>query len=67
MCVIIFDGNPAPGGGQHGTAVQPSIFILAKKHPSTVNRPKHPAGGKGIDRKAAAEINKNLRKKSGLS
>jgi len=115
-CVIVFDGNPLPGGGPqrpggigfifsrtphggdnsmisfvrdhhgrksditvvsddnyvrnncraHGAAVQPSSFILVKKLRPTVSRVKHPDGGKGIDRKAAAEIDKELKKKFGL-
>lgn len=114
--VIVFDGNPLPGGGPqrpagircifsrtphggdaaiisfvrdhqgrkyditvvsddnyvrnnsraHGAAVQPSSFILAKKPHPTVSRLKHPDGGKGIDRKAAAEIDRELKKKYGL-
>ena len=114
--VIVFDGNPLPGGGPqrpagircifsrtphggdaaiisfvrehqgrksditvvsddnyvrnnsraHGAKVQPSTFILVKKPHPTVGRLKHPDGGKGIDRKAAAEIDKELRKKFGL-
>jgi predicted RNA-binding protein with PIN domain len=112
-CVIVFDGNPPPGGGPqgtagtrcvftrtphggdaaivgfvrdhqgrksditvvsddnyvknncraHGAAVQPSSFILIRKPAPTAGRPKPPDGGKGIDRKTADEINKELRKK----
>lgn len=115
--VIVFDGNPLPGGGPqrpagirciftriphggdaaiisfvrdhqgrkyditvvsddnyvrnnsraHGAAVQPSTFILVKTPHPTVRRLKHPDGSKGIDRKAAAEIDRELKKKYGLS
>lgn len=51
----------------HGAAVEPSNFILAKKPSAPVKRPPHPEGGKGLDRKAAAEINKELKKKFGIS
>ena len=116
-CLIVFDGNPPPGGGPqggagirclfsrtpgggdavlvgyvrdyhgrksditvvsddnyvrnncraHGAAVERSSFILAKKPSAPVKRPPHPEGGKGLDRKAAAEINKELKKKFGIS
>ena len=115
-CVIVFDGNPVPGGGPHGGAgirclfsrtpgggdaalvgyvrdhhgrksditvvsddnyvrnncrahgavVEPSSYILAKKPSAPVKRQHPPDGGKGLDRKAAAEINKELKKKFGI-
>ncbi|OGD18706.1 MAG: hypothetical protein A2W03_08955 [Candidatus Aminicenantes bacterium RBG_16_63_16] len=115
-CVIVFDGNPLPGGGPqrqagirclfsrtphggdaaiisfvrnhqgrksditvvsddnyvrnncraHGAAVRPSDFIRVKKAGPAGRGGKHPDGGKGIDRKAAAEIDRELKKKYGL-
>jgi predicted RNA-binding protein with PIN domain len=116
-CVIVFDGNPLPGGGPqrtagirclfsrtphggdaamisfvrdhqgkksditivsddnyvrnnsraHGASVQHSDYILVKKAIRPGSRVKHPDGSKGIDSKAAAEIDRELKKKYGLS
>jgi predicted RNA-binding protein with PIN domain len=115
-CVIVFDGNPPPGGGPHGGAgirclftrtphggdaalvgyvrdhharksditvvsddnyvrnncrahgalIQPSSFLLTRKPAPATQRVRRPDGGKGVDKKAAAEITKELRKKFGV-
>jgi predicted RNA-binding protein with PIN domain len=50
----------------HGASVQPSSFILVKTARSSGSRGRLPVPGKGIDRKAAAEIDRELKKKFGL-
>jgi len=52
-----------------GATVKPSSFIMGVKAPAAppARAGKPAAGGKGIGRKAAAEINEELRKKFGVS
>lgn len=49
-----------------GAAVQPSGFIMSEKARPLRGRSKTLPDGKGIDRKTAAEIDKELRKKFGF-
>lgn len=66
ITVVSDDNNVRNNCRAHGAAVQPSSFIMAKKAPPSGGRKKFPADGKGIDTKAAAEIDRELRKKFGL-
>jgi predicted RNA-binding protein with PIN domain len=50
----------------HGASVQPASFIMTRKAPPAKRQADIAAGGKGLDRKAAAEIDRELRKKFGL-
>jgi predicted RNA-binding protein with PIN domain len=50
----------------HGASVEPSSFILVRKARLSGSRVKSSPDGKGIDRKAAAEIDRELKKKFGL-
>ena len=50
----------------HGASVQPSSYIMTKKLRNTGGRREPSADGRGMDQRAAAKINKELRKKFGL-
>ena len=50
----------------HGASVQPSSFILVKKPRPSGRLGKPAAEGKGIDRKTAAAIDRELKKKFGI-
>ncbi len=50
----------------HGASVQPSSFILVRAARPAGSRGKPTADGKDIDRRTAAEIDRELKKKFGL-
>ena len=50
----------------HGASVEPSGFVLLRKARLSGSRVKPSSDGKGIDRKAAAAIDRELKKKFGL-
>ena len=50
----------------HGASVQPAGYIMTRKAPPKRRPSDIAAGSKGLDRKAAAEIDRELRKKFGL-
>jgi hypothetical protein len=61
------DNNVRNNCRAHGASVQPSSYILTAKSRQAKGPVKAPADGKGIGAKAASEINRELRKKFGLS
>ena len=64
---VVSDGNNVGNNCHaHGASVQPSSYIMTRKSHQAGGRMKSPADGKGLDTKAAAEIDKELRKKFGL-
>jgi predicted RNA-binding protein with PIN domain len=69
ITVVSDDNKVGNNCRAHGAVVRPSGFIMGAKGASPPRgRAGKPAdAGKGIDRKAAAEIDKELRKKFGLS
>lgn len=66
IIVVSDDNNVRNNCRAHGAFVQPSSFIMARKTHQSKSKSKASADGKGIDRKTAAEIDKELRKKFGL-
>jgi len=66
ITVVSDDNNVRNNCRAHGADVQPSSYIATVKLHSAGTRTKAPDAGKGIDRKTAADINKELRKKFGL-
>ena len=66
ITVVSDDNNVGNNCRAHGASVQPSSYIMARRSRSTGGRRKPTAEGKGIGAKAAAEIDRELRKKFGL-
>jgi predicted RNA-binding protein with PIN domain len=66
ITVVSDDNNVGNNCRAHGASIQPSSYIMAKKARPSGGLRKAPADGKGLDKKAAAEIDKELRKKFGL-
>jgi predicted RNA-binding protein with PIN domain len=70
ITVVSDDNNVSNNCRAHGAIVRPSSFIMARKagkHGGSGARAKGAAAdGKSLDRKAAAEIDRELRKKFGL-
>jgi predicted RNA-binding protein with PIN domain len=66
ITVVSDDNSVRNNCRAHGASVQPSSYIMTKKTRPPGGRAKTSADGKGIDRKAATEIDKELRKKFGL-
>ncbi len=66
ITVVSDDNNVRNNCRAHGASVQPSSYIMTAKSRQARGRVKAPADGKGLDKKAAAEIDKELRKKFGL-
>jgi predicted RNA-binding protein with PIN domain len=66
ITVVSDDNNVRNNCRAHGASVQPSSYIMTGKSRQAGSRTKTPVDSKGIDRKAAAEIDKELRKKFGL-
>lgn len=64
--VVSDDNNVGNNCRAHGASVLPSSYILAKKTRPSGPRGKTSADGKGIDSKAVADINEELKKKFGL-
>jgi predicted RNA-binding protein with PIN domain len=66
ITVVSDDNNVRNNCRAHGATVQPSSYIMSVKMRSSCGRAKAPEDGKSVDRKTAAEINKEMRKKFGL-
>lgn len=66
ITVVSDDNNVRNNCRAHGASVQPSSYIMTGKTRRAGGPGKIPADGKGLDKKAAAEIDKELRKKFGL-
>ena len=66
ITVVSDDNNVRNNCRAHGASVQPSGYIASVKMRPRSGRAKSPGDGKGVDRKTAAEIDKELRKKFGL-
>lgn len=66
ITVVSDDNNVRNNCRAHGASIQPSSYIMTGRTRHAGGRGKVPADGKGLDKKAAAEIDKELRKKFGL-
>ena len=66
ITVVSNDNNVRNNCRAHGASVQPSSYIMSIKMRPPRARAKASDDGKGVDRKTAAEIDKELRKKFGL-
>jgi predicted RNA-binding protein with PIN domain len=66
ITVVSDDNNVGNNCRAHGASVQPSSYIMTGKSGRAGGRVKAPSDGKGLDKKAAAAIDKELRKKFGL-
>jgi predicted RNA-binding protein with PIN domain len=66
ITVVSDDNNVRNNCRAHGATVQPSSYIMGVKMRSSCGRAKVPKDSKTIDKKTAAEIDKELRKKFGL-
>ena len=66
ITVVSDDNNVGNNCRAHGASVQTSGYIMSGKTRRSGGRAKIPAEGKSLDKKAAAEIDKELRKKFGL-
>jgi len=66
ITVVSDDNNVRNNCRAHGASVQPSSYIMTGKSRQAGGRMKAPADGKGLSKKAASEIDKELRKKFGL-
>ncbi len=65
ITVVSDDNNVGNNCRAHGASVQPSSYIMTGKSRQAPGLVKAQDDGKGISRKAAAEIDKELRKKWG--
>jgi len=66
ITVVSDDNNVRNNCRAHGASVQPSSYIMTGKSRQAPGRVKVPTDGKGLSKKAASEIDKELRKKFGL-
>jgi predicted RNA-binding protein with PIN domain len=67
ITVVSDDNNVGNNCRAHGAAVRPSSFIMARKARASGTRARSAtADGKGLDRRAADEIDRELKKKFGL-
>jgi len=66
ITVISDDNSVRNNCRAHGATVKSSSFILTSKTRPSPSKSKASADGKGLDRKAAADIDEELRKKFGL-
>jgi predicted RNA-binding protein with PIN domain len=66
ITVVSDDNNVRNNCRAHGASVQTSSYIMTGKTRRPGPRGKIPADGKGLDKKAASEIDQELRKKFGL-
>lgn len=66
VVVVSDDNNVRNNCRAHGASIQSSSFILTAKPRPSPAKAKSSPDGKGLDRKAAADIDKELRKKFGL-
>jgi len=66
VAVVSDDNKVANNCRAHGASVQPSNFIMTEKAPPSKGTAKTRKDDKGIDKKTANELDKELRKKFGL-
>ncbi|MCX6568575.1 MAG: NYN domain-containing protein [Candidatus Aminicenantes bacterium] len=66
ITVVSDDNSVRNNCRAHGASIQPSSYIMTGKSRQTGGRMKAPTDGKGLSKKAASEIDKELRKKFGL-
>lgn len=66
ITVVSDDNKVGNNCRAHGAAVQSSSYIMARKTKAAPASRQGPAEDKGLDRKAAAEIDAELKKKFGL-
>jgi len=66
ITVVSDDNNVGNNCRAHGASFQPSSYIMTGIPHHTGGRREPSADGRGIDRRTAAAINKELRKKYGL-
>jgi predicted RNA-binding protein with PIN domain len=66
ITVVSDDNKVGNNCRAHGATIQPSSFLMARKAARPASRGKGPHSGKGIDGKAAAEIDAELKKKYGI-
>ncbi len=66
ITVVSDDNNVRNNCRAHGASVQPSSYIMTRTSRHTAGRRESSADGRGIDQRAAATINKELKKKLGL-
>jgi predicted RNA-binding protein with PIN domain len=66
ITVVSDDNNVRNNCRAHGASVQPSSYLLIEKTRRSGVRGKTSVDGRGLGKKAAAEIDKELRKKFGL-
>lgn len=66
ITVVSDDNNVGNNCHAHGASVQPSSYIMTGKSRQAGGRVKAPADGKKVGKKAADEIDRELRKKFGL-
>ncbi len=66
VTVVSDDNNVRNNSRAHGASVEPASFIMTRKARPSKSAVKGTADGKGLDAKAAAEINKEMKKKFGM-
>ena len=66
ITVVSDDNNVRNNCRAHGASVQPSSYIMAGRPRQAGSRMKAPADGKVLSKKAASDIDKELRMKFGL-
>ncbi len=66
ITVVSDDNNVGNNCRAHGAVVRPASFIMTAKRRASAAKTKGPTEGKGIDAKAAAAIDAELKKKFGL-
>ncbi len=66
VTVVSDDNNVRNNSRAHGASVEPASFIMARKARPSKSVGKGAADGKGLNARAAAEINKEMKKKYGL-
>jgi predicted RNA-binding protein with PIN domain len=66
ILVVSDDNNVGNNCRAHSASVRPSSFIMVRKARPSGSRRKSADDGKGLDRKATAEIDAELKKKFGL-
>src|SRR5512143_1862199 len=66
VTVVSDDNNVRNNSRAHGASVEPASFIMARKVRPARTGIKGAADGKGLNAKAAAEINKEMKKRFGL-
>jgi predicted RNA-binding protein with PIN domain len=66
ITVVSDDNNVRNNCRAHGASVETSSYLITKKAPRPGVSPKRSSDRRGLDDKAAAEIDRELRKKFGL-